>query len=141
LAVKLRRALSGEVRTIERLFLNVLDRELAQHIFDDLAHLAKGMIADFGLQVAPAFAVTALPPFACPDHVEHRNKPRVAGEGKSALDPVVREQQARHCKSLKDLGQCFMGQPVKFGQLMGAERTLVLCQMLRGQETVTRSPN
>jgi len=39
-------AFSGEVRTIKRLFVNVLDRELAQHSFDDLAHLAKG-ISDF----------------------------------------------------------------------------------------------
>jgi hypothetical protein len=35
----------------------VFNRKLAQHIFDDLAHLAKGMVAGDGLQVLPVFAV------------------------------------------------------------------------------------
>src|SRR5713101_9975136 len=103
------------------------------------------MVAGNGLQVPPAFAAanTASPwSLACLDHVEYGNVPWVAGECISALNPVVGHQHPSCGKSLEDLGQCFMGQSVEFGQVTGAERTptRMFCQVLRSEETVTRSP-
>src|ERR1700675_1109289 len=107
-------------------FFDVLDRELAQHAFDELAHHAQLMVAGNGLQVPPVSFVNTAPtrPLARLNHVEYGNMARVAGERISALDPVARLQQASRCKSLEDLGQCFMGQSVEFCQVSGAERTL-----------------
>lgn len=123
----------------------VFNRKLAQHICDDLVHHPQLMVAGNGLQVPPAFAVnTASPQFlAGLDHVEYRNVPRVAGECVSALNPVVGDQHPSCGKSLEDLGQCVMRQSIALRQVMGAERTLasVLCQVLRSEETVTRSPS
>src|SRR5579864_3059198 len=103
------------------------------------------MVAGNGLQVPPAFAANTASPWslACLNHVEYGNVPRVAGECVSALDPVVGHQHPSCGKSLEDLGQCFMGQSIEFGQVSGAERTLarVSCQVLRSEETVTRSPS
>jgi hypothetical protein len=127
------------------LFFDVLDRELVEHIFDELTHHAQLMVTVAGPQALLAFAVKTASPrsVACLDHVEHGNVPRVAGECISALNPVMGHQQASCGKSLEDLGQCFMGQSVEFGQVTGAERTLagVFCQVLRSEETVTRSPS
>ena len=121
------------------------NRKLAQHIFDDLAHLAKGMVTWDGLQVPLVFAVNTASPrsLARLDHIEYGNVPRVAGECISALNSVVGHQHPSCGKSLEDLGQCFMGQSIEFGQAIGAERTLasVFCQVLRSEETVTRSPS
>jgi hypothetical protein len=60
----------------------VFNRKLAQHIFDDLAHLAKGMVAGDGLQVLPVFAVNTTSRWflAGLEHVEYGNVPRGAGE-------------------------------------------------------------
>ena len=120
------------------------NRKLAQHIFHDLAHLATSMVTGDRLQVPPVFAVnTASRGSSLADHVEYGNVSRVAGECISAVNPVVRQQHARCGKSLEDLGQCFMGQTIEFGQVIGAERTLasVFCQVLGREETVTRSPS
>ena len=91
------------------------------------------------------FAVNTASPrsLACLDHVEYGNVPGVAGECISALNPVVGQQHPSCGKSLEDLGQCFMGQSVEFGQAIGGERTLasVFCQVLHSEESVTRSPN
>jgi hypothetical protein len=117
---------------LEAFFFDVLNRKLAQHIFDDLAHLAKGMVPGDGLRVPPVFAVNTASPrsLACLDHVEYGNVPWVAGECISALNPVVGHQRPSCGKSLEDLGQCFIGQSVEFGRVIGAERTLVrmFCQ-------------
>jgi hypothetical protein len=103
------------------------------------------MVARNGRQVLPAFAVSTASPrsLASLDHVEYGNVPRVAGEGVSALNPVVGHQHPSCGKSLEDLGQCFIWQSTAFRQIMRAERTLasVLCQVLRCDETVTRSPS
>src|SRR2546426_12105495 len=103
------------------------------------------MVAGNGLQVPPAFAVNIASPrsLARLDHVEYGNVPRVAGECISAPNPVVGHQHPSCGKSLEDLGQCFMGQSIEFGQVIGAERTLasVFCQVMRSEETVTRSPS
>jgi hypothetical protein len=90
--------------------------------------------------VPPVLAPWSL---ACQDHVEYGNVPCVAGECISALNPVVGHQQPSCGKSLEALGQCFMGQSIEFGQVIGAERTLarVSCQVLRSEETVTCSPS
>src|SRR5260370_6343015 len=103
------------------------------------------MVTVAGPQALLAFAVKTASPraVACVDHVEHGNVLRVAGECISALNPVMRHQHPSCGKSLEDLGQCFMGQSIEFGQVIGAERTLasVFCQVLRSEETVTRSPS
>ena len=66
-----------------------------------------------------------------------------AGECISALNPVVGQQHPSCGKSLEDLGQCFTGQSMEFGQAIGGERTLAngFCQVLHSEETVTRSPS
>ena len=91
--------------------------------FDLLAHLARCMVTGDGLQVPTVFAVNAASRWslACLDHVEYGNVSRVAGECISAVNPVVRQKHARCGKSLEDLGQCFMGQSIEFGQVIGAE--------------------
>jgi hypothetical protein len=125
--------------------VDVLNRKVAQHIFDELAHLAQGVVTGDGLEVPPVFSVNTASPrsLACLDHVEYGNVPRVAGECISALNPVVGHQHPSCGKSLEDLGQCFMGQSIEFGQVIGADRTLasVFCQVLRSEETTTRSPS
>jgi hypothetical protein len=87
--------------------LDVLNRKLAQDTFDDLAHLAKGMVTVDGIPVPPLFAVnTASPRFlAGLDHVEYGNVSGGTGECISALNPVVGQQHPNCGKSLEDLGQ------------------------------------
>jgi hypothetical protein len=103
--------------------VDVINRKVAQHIFDELAHLAQGVVTGDGLEVPPVFSVNTASPrsLACLDHVEYGNVPRVAGECISALNPVVGHQHPSCGKSLEDLGQCFMGQSIEFGQVIGAE--------------------
>ena len=68
---------------------------------------------------------TASPPLLTGlDHVKYGNVPRVAGDCVSALNPMVGHQHPSCGKSLEDLGQCFMGQSIEFGQAIGGERTL-----------------
>src|SRR6266446_2575835 len=142
------RTSSGVLGMTESSLFDVLDvrnRKLEQHFFDHLAHHAQWPVTGGGSYALPEIVVKTVPPrsLARLDHIEYRDVPWVAGECVYALNPVVGHQHPSCGKSLEDLGQCFIGQSVEFSQVIGAERTLtrMFCQVLRSEETVTRSPS